>query len=109
MEKNLWVRAIDYARAVKAGNEGLCAHDYKSGAEEERILLLEWVSTDERLPEEEVEVLVKLERKHQRYSVAKWDGKNWWQPLAPNMGGIEHGGWFSSDEPIVGWRYIEEL
>ena len=105
MEKCIWVRAIDYARAVKAENEGMCAYDYKSGAEEERILLLEWVSTDERLPEEEVEVLVKLERKHQRYSVAKWDGKNWWQPVPFES----DGGWIALEDTIVGWRYIEEL
>ena len=108
MEKCLWVRAIDYARAVKADNEGLCAHDYKSGAEEERILLLEWIRTDDELPEVDVEVLVKLKRRFQKYGVALWDGKSWWQPVLP-QGGLTDGGWIALDEPIVGWRYIEEV
>lgn len=101
----LWVRAIDYARAVKADNEGLCAHDYKSGAEEERLLLLEWIKPKEEMPELNAEVLVKLNRKFQMYSVAKWDGEHWWQPMPLEDGSA----WIALSEAIIGWRYIEEV
>ena len=104
----IWVRAIDYARAVKADNEGLCAHDYKSGAEEERILLLEWIKPNDEMPEEGVEVLVQLRRKFQMYEVAKWDGKQWWQPVAP-QNCLEDGGWTALRDTVFGWRYIEEV
>lgn len=107
MKDCLWVRAIDYAHCANAENKGLCAFDYKSGAEEERLLLLEWVNPKEELPENGAEVLVKLNRKFQMYSVAKWDGEHWWQPIAP-MGGVEEGGWIALEEDIIGWRNIEE-
>ena len=105
MRDCLWVRAIDYARDVKAENEGLCAHDYKSGAEEERILLLEWIKPKDEMPETDAEVLVKLGRKYQMYSVAKWDGEHWWQPVPFES----ESAWVALSEEIIGWRYIEEV
>lgn len=70
--------------------------------------LLKWHNPALSLPDYDVEVLCKIPRKFQSYTIARYDANGWWQPLYPQEG-ISLGGWIALEQEPIAWRYIKEL
>lgn len=80
---------------------------YIAGANEERKLLTEWHDASKELPPDDREVLCMIHRKYQTYAILIYDGKFWWQPIAPATA-LQDGGWIGFYEDVIAWREIHE-
>lgn len=80
---------------------------YRNGAILEHNHLVRWHDPKQELPVEDVEVLCMIHRKYQTYTIARYDGKHWWQPIMP-IDAMKDGGWIGISEDIIAWREIHE-
>jgi hypothetical protein len=80
---------------------------YRNGAIMEHNHFVKWHDPKQELPDEDVEVLCMIHRKYQTYTIARFDGETWWQPVIP-ITAIEYGGWIGINEEIIAWREIHE-
>ena len=88
-EVEILKRAHSYANEVDAIDKAICMFDYFAGAQEERILLLEWKDAEKEAPDTDRQVLTK--DRFGCYRVAYYGRGHW------------------SEAGVRYWRDIEEI
>ena len=117
--KNIRLTAIENARQrvkEKRDFECLTFADYdnalttgfEDGAFYEYCHILKWHNPIISLPDDDIEVLCKINRKFQTYTIARHDDNGWWQPLHPQAG-VSLGGWIALEQEPIAWRYINNI
>lgn len=83
---------------------GKCTRDaYIAGAKSERKELTRWHDPEEKLPEDDKDVLCMADRQSNTYEVMRHDKHGWWVHVP-----IPEGGWCACDCNVIRWREIHE-
>lgn len=109
--KNIEKRAQEYCEKnlpILSDMHFAIATAYEAGADDRTRLMTKWHDAKKELPTEDKEVLAMIHRKFQTYTVLRYDGEFWLQPIMPIPPMMEDGGWIGIAEEVIAWREIHE-